>query len=273
MMKTIRGVAVPPLGLGTYELAGKAGEAAILSGIEIGYRHIDTASRYGNEGAVGRAIRASGVPRGDLFVTTKVWMSDLRPDDVRRSVSDSLARLQLDHVDLLLVHWPNPDIPLGETLDAFAEQKAKGRTRLIGVSNFTLPLLDEALNVHGADLFCNQVEYHPFLSQARLLERMGAADMLLMAYQPIARGAVNDTPLLQRIGARYGKTPVQVTLRWLIQQPRVGAIPRSSNPGRQAENFDIFDFTLTGEEMAAIHGLAEGRRTSDYAFAPQWDED
>ena len=272
MRKTIQGETVPALGFGTYELTGAAGEAAIRTAIETGYRHLDTATRYGNEAEVGRAIRASGVARGDLFVTTKIWFTDLRPADVRAHMAESLDRLGLDQVDLLLIHWPNPDIPLGETLAAFAEQQAAGHTRLIGVSNFTLPLLDEALEVHKAALFCNQVEYHPFLSQARLLERMRRADMLLMAYQPIARGDVFGGPVLEDIGARHGKTAAQVTLRWLIQQDHVGAIPRSSNPARQAENIDILDFTLSGDEMAAIHRLAEGRRYSDYDFAPDWDD-
>lgn len=272
MLKTIRGEAVPALGLGTYQLTGPEGEAAIRSAIAMGYRHLDTAIRYGNEIEVGRAIRDSGVPRDELFVTTKIWPSDLRPDDVHARMAESLDRLGLDRVDLLLVHWPARDIPLGETLAAFAAERAAGRTRLIGVANFTLPLLDEALDVHKADLFCNQVEYHPFLSQARLLERMARADMLLVAYLPIARGAVAEAPLLQQIAARHGKTPAQVTLRWLVQQDRVAAIPRSSRPARQAENLDIFDFALSGDEMAAIHGLAEGRRYCDYDFAPDWDD-
>ena len=272
MLKTIRGEAVPALGLGTYQLTGPEGEAAIRSAIAMGYRHLDTAIRYGNEIEVGRAIRDSGVPRDELFVTTKIWPSDLRPDDVHARMAESLDRLGLDRVDLLLVHWPARDIPLGETLAAFAAERAAGRTRLIGVANFTLPLLDEALDVHKADLFCNQVEYHPFLSQARLLERMARADMLLVAYLPIARGAVANVPLLQQIAARHGKTPAQVTLRWLVQQDRVAAIPRSSRPARQAENLDIFDFALSGDEMAAIHGLAEGRRYCDYDFAPDWDD-
>jgi len=272
MLKTIRGETVPALGLGTYELTGTAGETTIRAAIEMGYRHLDTAIRYGNEAEVGRAIRAAGVPRDELFVTTKIWFTDLRPEDVRARTAESLDRLGLDQMDLLLIHWPNPEVPLGETLAAFAEEKAAGHTRLIGVSNFTLPLLEEALEVHKADLFCNQVEYHPFLSQARLLDRMARADMLLMAYQPIARGAVSAVPLLNEIGARHGKSAAQVTLRWLIQQDRVGAIPRSSNPARLAENLDIFDFALSEEEMAAIHGLAEGRRYSDYAFAPDWGD-
>lgn len=272
MLKTIRGDTVPALGLGTYELKGPAGQAAIRGAIGMGYRHIDTAIRYGNEAEVGRAIRDSGVPRNELFVTTKIWPTDLRPQDVHARMAESLDRLELDQVDLLLVHWPSREVPLGETLSAFAEEKAAGRTRLIGVANFTLPLLDEALDVHKADLFCNQVEYHPFLSQARLLDRMGRADMLLVAYQPIARGAVGRVPLLQDIGARHGKTPAQVTLRWLVQQDRVAAIPRSSSAARQAENLDIFDFALDEAEMASIQGLAEGRRYSDFDFAPDWDD-
>ena len=271
MLKTIRGEAVPALGLGTYQLTGPKGEAAIRGALDLGYRHLDTAIRYGNESEVGRAIQASGVPRDELFVTTKIWPDDLRPQDVRARTAESLDRLGLDRVDLLLVHWPARDIPLGETLAAFAAERAAGRTRLIGVANFTLPLLEEALEVHKADLFCNQVEYHPFLSQARLLDRMARAGMLLVAYLPIARGAVSDVPLLRRIGARHGKTPAQVTLRWLVQQDRVAAIPRSSQASRQAENLDVFDFALDEGEMAAIHGLAEGRRYCDYDFAPDWD--
>lgn len=171
------------------------------------------------------------------------------------------------------MHWPSKTIPLGETLAAFAEEKAKGRTRLIGVSNFTLALLDEALEVHKADLFCNQVEYHPFLSQRALLDRMARAGMLLNAYQPIARGEVFKSPVLARIGRRHGKTAGQVTLRWLIQQPNVGAIPRSRRPERLRENLDIFDFELSAEEMEAIYGLGHGARYSRCAWEPEWDDD
>lgn len=272
IIKTIRGAQIPALGFGTFELTGTAGENAITEAIAMGYRHIDTAIRYGNEVEVGRAIRASGVPRGELFVTTKIWFNDLAPDTVHQRVGESLERLGLDQVDLLLVHWPSKDIPLGETLAAYAEEKARGRTRLIGVSNFTLAHLDEALEVHKADLFCNQVEYHPYLSQAKLLARMRAADMLLNAYQPIARGAVFQSELLQQIGARHGKSAGQVTLRWLLQQDRVGAIPRSSKPENMRANLDIFDFELSEAEMAQIHGLARGQRFSSFEWAPEWDD-
>lgn len=270
--KTIQGEAVPVLGLGTFELTGPAGEDAIRAAIDIGYRQIDTAIRYGNEVEVGRAIRSSGVARAELFVTTKIWFNDLKPDTVHQRVGESLERLGLDQADLLLVHWPAKDVPLGETLAAFAEEKSKGRTRLIGVSNFTLALLDEALDVHKAQLFCNQVEYHPFLSQERLLARMRRAGMLLNAYQPIARGKVFDNELLNALGRKYGKSAGQVTLRWLIQQDAVGAIPRSSRPENMRANLDIFDFELSPEDMAAIHGLASGKRYSDFDWAPAWDD-
>ncbi|MGK6314285.1 aldo/keto reductase [Neorhizobium sp. DT-125] len=270
--KEIRGVTIPALGLGTFELTGPEGEAAIRDAIDLGYRQIDTAIRYGNEVEVGRAIRASGVPRDELFVTTKIWFNDLSPETVSRRVGESLERLGFDQVDLLLVHWPTKETPLGETLAAFGEEKAKGRTRLIGVSNFTVALLDEALDLHKADLFCNQVEYHPFLSQQKLLARMHRADMLLNAYQPIARGKVFNSDLLNELGRKYGKTAGQVTLRWLIQQDGVGAIPRSSRKENMQANLDIFDFELSAADMEAIHRLARGERYSRFDWEPEWDE-
>ncbi|MDX3809437.1 aldo/keto reductase [Bosea thiooxidans] len=270
--KTIQGEVIPALGFGTFEITGPAGEAAIRTAIDLGYRQIDTAIRYGNEAEVGRAIRASGVPRGELFVTTKIWFNDLAPETVHRRVDESLDRLGLDQVDLLLVHWPAKDTPLGETLAAFAEERRKGRTRLIGVSNFPVALLDEALEVHKAELFCNQVEYHPFLSQEKLLARMRRAGMLLNAYQPIARGKVFDDDLLKALGRKYGKTAGQVTLRWLVQQDGVGAIPRSSKPENMRANLEIFDFELSPEDMAAIHGLARGQRYSSFEWEPAWDD-
>jgi diketogulonate reductase-like aldo/keto reductase len=271
MTKTIQGEAVPALGFGTFELKGPEGEAAIRTAIEIGYRQIDTAIRYGNEVEVGRAVRASGVPRGELFITTKIWFNDLQPETVARRVDESLDRLGFDQVDLLLIHWPTKDIPLGETLAAFAEAKAQGKTRLIGVSNFTVALLDEALDVHKAELFCNQVEYHPFLSQEKLLARMRRADMLLNAYQPIARGKVSASELLNDLGRKYGKSAGQITLRWHIQQDNVGAIPRSSRLENIRSNRDIFDFELSPEDMAAIHGLARGERYTRFDWEPDWD--
>lgn len=271
--KTIKGEQVPAIGLGTFQLTGPEGEAAIRAAIELGYRQLDTAIRYGNEVEVGRAVRASGVPRQELFVTSKIWFNDLEPAMVAQRTGETLERLGFDYVDLLLVHWPSRTIPLGETLDAFAQERAKGRTRLIGVSNFTAALLDEAIDVHKADLFCNQVEYHPYLSQRKVLERTQRAGMLLNAYQPIARGKVFSSELLKQIGRKYGKSGGQAALRWLIQQDGVGAIPRSSRVENLRANLDVFDFELTPQEMAAIHGLAEGYRISDFDWAPEWDKE
>lgn len=269
--KTIKGVQVPPIGLGTFELKGEEGARAIREALDVGYRHIDTAVRYGNEREVGAAIRAAGVPRDQIFVTTKVWFDRLAPEEVAKSTAESLERLQLDHVDLLLVHWPSRDVPLGETLAAFGEQKAAGRTRLIGVSNFTVALLREAIDVYGADLFADQVEYHPFLGQDKVLAACRNAGMLMTAYLPLARGTVFQSDVLQRIGRVYGKSAGQVALRWLIQQENVAAIPKSSNPANMKANLDIFDFELTLAEMRQVAELNTSRRMTNVAWAPQWD--
>lgn len=269
--KMIKGVSVPSIGLGTFELKGPEGIRAIRSAIEAGYRHIDTAIRYGNEAEVGQAIRDSGIARDELFVTTKIWFDNLAPANVAARTAESLERLQLDHVDLLLVHWPSRDVPMGETLAAFAEQRSRGRTRLIGVSNFTTALLDEAIRVHGADLFANQVEYHPFMAQPRVLKAVREAGMLLTAYLPLARGAVFQSDLLREIGARHGKSAGQVALRWLIQQDGVAAIPRSSRIENIKANLDVFDFELQPDEMDRIAALDEHRRLCDFDWSPDWD--
>ncbi|MFY0633787.1 MAG: aldo/keto reductase [Vannielia sp.] len=270
--KTAKGISIPALGLGTFELTGPDGTAAIRSAIEHGYRHIDTAVRYGNEAEVGQAIREAGVPREELFVTTKVWFDRLAPEQVRESIDGSLERLQLGHVDLLLVHWPGTEVPLSETLAAFAEAREAGKTRSIGVSNFTVALLDEAIDACGAELVANQVEYHPYLAQEKLLASARKRDMLLTAYQPIARGEVFKDPVITRIGEAHGKSAAQVTLRWLMQQDNVLAIPRSSRIENMKANFDIFDFELSAEEMAAISGLDRQDRKSDFEWAPEWDK-
>lgn len=269
--RMIKGVSVPAIGLGTFELTGSDGIRAIRAAIEAGYRHIDTAIRYGNEREVGQAIRDSGIARDELFVTTKIWFDNLAPEKVAARTAESLERLQLDHVDLLLVHWPSRETPLGETLAAFAEQRAGGRTRLIGVSNFTTALLDEAIRIHGADLFANQVEYHPFMAQPRVMTAVRDAGMLMTAYLPLARGAVFQSELLRAIGARHGKSAGQVALRWLIQQDGVAAIPRSSRIENIRANLDVFDFELDPEEMRRIAGLDEHRRLCDFAWSPAWD--
>ncbi|HEY3917035.1 MAG TPA: aldo/keto reductase [Stellaceae bacterium] len=271
---SVKNVTIPALGFGTWALSGNAAYQATRLALELGYRHIDTAQIYGNEAEIGRAIRDSGIARDAIFLTTKIAPSNLRAAEVKRSHEESLKRLGLDQVDLLLIHWPNAQTPLGETLDALAALRAAGKTRTIGVSNFTVALLREAVERHGADLFCNQVEYHPFLAQRPLREAMRRYGLMLTAYAPVARGRAFRDPTLAAIGRRYGKSGGQVALRWLLDQERVGAIPKADRREHAAANIDIFDFALTPEDRAAIDELAEERdRLVEWGgYTPDWDE-
>lgn len=267
-----KGAQLPALGLGTWALSGRTCYDAVRTALAIGYRHIDTAQLYGNESEVGDAIRDSGVPRGDIFVTTKVPMGELRAAQIRRNVAQSLKRLGSDYVDLLLIHWPSQREPLAETLGAFAEARAKGQTRFIGVSNFTVALLREAIETHRADVVCNQVEYHPDLSQRPVLAALAKYGLFLTAYAPLGRGRVAADRDLLRIGQAHGKTPSQVALRWLLDQPNVAAIPKSSNREHLAANFAIFDFSLSAADRALIDAKRGATRLVDPAgWAPAWD--
>jgi diketogulonate reductase-like aldo/keto reductase len=240
--------------------------------LEVGYRHIDTAQIYRNERDVGAAIRNSGVKRDEIFLTTKVWIDHFADGDLQRSAEKSLEKLGVDHVDLLLLHWPKPEVPLAETLKALNEVRSRGLTRAIGLSNFPSPLLEEAAKLSEAPIATDQVEYHPYLSLKTLIAKAHALGTSITAWSPLAQGKVAQDPTLIEIGRAHGKTPGQVTLRWLIQQGVI-AIPRTSNPARIEENFDILDFSLTDEEMTRIHGLARpGGRLGDWldkAYA--WD--
>ena len=261
---------IPALGFGTWELRGDACEKAVAIALDAGYRHLDTAQIYENEHEVGTALRASGLDRGDVFLTTKVWRTNLQPDTLLSSVDESLERLHTDHVDLLLIHWPNRDVELTATLDALQSVRAQGKTRLIGVSNFTPSLLARALDL-APDLACNQVEYHPFLSQDTLLELVRKHDMALTAYSPLGQGIVPHDETLQTIAATHGKSAVQVAIRWLLQQERVAAIPRSSSEQHIRANADVFDFSLDENEMDTVSALARGQRIVDPSFAPAWE--
>lgn len=265
------GARIPAIGLGTRELDERACARIVEQAIRLGYRHIDTAQVYDNERDVGDGIRASHVNRGEIFVTTKVWTTHFAPHNLERSVRESLVKLHLDHVDLLLLHWPNSHVPLAETLGALAHAKAMGLTRHIGVSNFTVALIEQAVALCPEPLVCDQVEYHPYLDQAKVRDACARAGMALVAYSPIAKGSVRKDGALAEIGRAYGKTPAQVCLRWLVQQGAV-AIPRTSKIERLSENIDIFDFTLADDHMARISamGSAAGRLT-DFGFAPKWD--
>lgn len=265
------GARIPSIGLGTWELRGRACARLVEQALKLGYRHIDTAQVYENEREVGEGLRASGVRRDDVFVTTKVWTTHFAPNDLERSAKESLARLRLSEVDLLLLHWPNPHVPLAETLGALAHVKKLGMSRHIGVSNFTVALIEEATALCPEPLVCDQVEYHPYLDQTKVLGSCARHGMALVAYSPIAKGRIRNDQTLSQIGQAHGKTPAQVCLRWLVQQ-NVSAIPRTSRIERLSENMDIFDFELSDAEMGQIFQLrsAKGRLT-DYGFAPKWD--
>jgi len=259
--RQIRGARVPALGLGTWELRGDGCVRAVDHALALGYRHLDTAQGYVNEAEVGAGLRRSGVPRDEVFLTTKVRPRSFGHADLLRSTEASLAALEVDAVDLLLLHWPNPEVPLEETLGALHEARERGLTRHVGVSNFPPSLLRRA--VAAGPTLTDQVEYHPFLSQTTLLELADDFDLLITAYSPVARGKVLHDPTLIAIGDGHGKTPAQVALRWLVQQPRVVAIPKAASPVNQAANLDIFDFELSTEEMAAIARLDRGERVVD----------
>jgi 2,5-diketo-D-gluconate reductase B len=265
-----KGFKIPILGLGTWALRGRDCARLTEQAIRIGYRHIDTAQMYDNEREVGEGVRASGL-RAEVMVTTKVQPTMLAPHDLERSVKESLARLHLDAIDLLLIHWPNPRVPLVETLGAMAKMKREGYTRQIGVSNFTVALLDEANKTSSETLVCDQIECHPFLNQDKVISACRRHRMAVVAYSPIARGGAHGNKVLERIGKAHGKTAAQVCLRWLIQQGIV-VIPRTSRVERLKENFDIFDFELSDAEMREIRGLAQsGGRIVDWTWSPSWD--
>ena len=266
-----KGARIPAIGLGTWELRGRTCARLVEQALRLGYRHIDTAQIYENERDVGDGLRASGIRRDDVFVTTKVWTTHFAPNDLERSTRESLVRLRLSDVDLLLLHWPNPHVPLAETLGALAHVKRLGLSRHIGISNFTVALIEEATALCPEPLVCDQVEYHPYLDQTRVLEACAHHGMGLVAYSPIAKGRIRNAQTLLRIGHAHGKTAAQVCLRWLVQQ-NVSAIPRTSKIERLSENIDIFDFELSDAQMRQIFQMRSARgRLTDYGFAPRWD--
>jgi 2,5-diketo-D-gluconate reductase B len=248
------GAQIPALGFGTSPMTGGLSPDTVAAALHAGYRHIDTAWKYGTERAVGEAMRTSGVPRGEIFLTTKVSHEYLRADDFAKSVDESLAALEVDYVDLLMVHWPNPEIPLHETMPALAKAKRQGLARHIGVANFNIALLDEAIRLCPEPLVCLQAEYHPYLDQTKLLDAVRDRGMAFVAYCPLGRGRLFDDPVLAEIAKARGRSIAQIALRWLMQQG-VAAIPRSSNPQRIADNFRVFDFALSDAEMARISAL------------------
>jgi diketogulonate reductase-like aldo/keto reductase len=269
---TAHGATMPVIGLGTSSMGDVRAEH-VATALKLGYRHIDTAWKYGTERQVGEGMRASGVPRADIFLCTKVSHEYLRADDFARSVEESLKTLGVDYVDLLLVHWPNLKIPLAETMAALAKAKRQGLARHVGVANFNIALLDQAISLCPEPLVTLQAEYHPYLDQTTLLNACRARGLIYTAYCPLGRGRLFKDPVLGEIARQMGRTIAQVALRWLIQKGIVAPIPRSSNPARMAENIDVFGFSLSDEEVKRIDALKrpDGRIANPTGRVPPWD--
>lgn len=266
------GCTMPVIGFGTSQLGNCA--EIVAKALELGYRHIDTAWKYGTEQGVGDGIKASGVARKDIFLVTKVSHEYLKADAFAKSVQESLERLQTDYVDLLFVHWPAIDgTPLAETMGALARAKRAGKARHIGVANFNIAMIEDAMRLCPEPLSVLQAEYHPYLDQSKVLAFCRKAGLAFMAYCPLGRGRLFKEPVLADIAKAKGRTLAQVALRWLVQQGNIAPIPRSANPQHMAESLKVFDFELTPDEMKRIHALArpDGRIANPAGRAPKWD--
>lgn len=271
---TANGANLPALGFGTFRMPGPEVLKILPLALKVGFRHVDTAQAYGNEAEVGEVIANSGIPREEIFLTTKVWVENFAHKDFIPSVDASLKKLRTDYVDLLLLHWPQSPVPLAEQIGALNEVVAAGKVRHIGVSNYNTELMGEAVSLSKAPIVTNQIEYHPYLAQPKVLSAARSYGMSITSYYAMANGRVPKEQLLADIGAGYGKTAAQVVLRWLIQQQGVVALSKTATESRLGENFAVFDFVLTGDEMKAIHALAEpdGRIVNPPTRAPKWDE-
>ena len=272
MPKIERGAGhMPVLGVGTFQLKGETCQQAVKTALSLGYRHVDTARMYENESQVADGIRASGVPREEIFLTTKLQLGKLDPDGVRQSCENSLRELNTPYVDLLLIHWPDGAVPLEDTLGAMATLKKEGKIRDLGVSNFTTTWLQKALAATDEPIFCNQIEYHPYIRQGPPMQICRENGIAVVAYSPLARGRVAKDQQLQEIGKKHNKTAVQVALRWIVRQQGVAAIPKGSSTEHLRENLDIFDFELDEEDIAAIGSGKHDTRLINPDFAPLWD--
>lgn len=265
------GAKIPVIGFGTMTLKDNLCVELVEAALHLGYRHLDTAQNYGNEREVGEGFRASGVPREDVFITTKVWFNRLAPGDLERSVDESLERLKLPWVDLLLIHWPNAQIPIADSIGALCKVKRSGLAKHIGVANYTVAMLDEATKAASEPLAALQIETHPYLDQTKVLAVAHRHGMAVVGYCPLARGKVPADAVLQHIGRAHNKSPAQVSLRFL-EQEKIIPIPRTSKRERLAENLGSLEFKLTDAEMAEITMLARpGSRIVSPPQAPQWD--
>lgn len=267
------GANIPALGFGTFRMPEEDVLRILPEALKTGFRHVDTAQIYKNETAVGEVLHASGIPRADIFLTTKVWVDRVGHDAFLASVDESLAKLKTDYLDLLLLHWPQSEMPLADRIGALNELRRAGKVKNIGVSNFSTALMAEAVQLSDAPIVTNQVEYHPYLDQTKIIDAARKTGMSITAYYLMADGKVPHDPVLKEIGARHGKTAAQVALRWAVQQKDVIALSKTATESRLMENFDIFDFALGDGEMAEIHKLArpDGRIVSPGHLAPDWD--
>ena len=264
---------IPPIGMGTFRLKGDDAYNAVSTALELGYRHIDTAQIYGNEQDVGRAIADSGVPRSELFVTTKIWTDNFTQDKLIPSLRESLDKLQLDQVDMTLIHWPSPGgkVPMQEYLGELMKAREQGMTRLTGVSNFTIDQLQEACELVGLDnIATNQVEIHPFLQNRKMVEFAREEGLHLTAYMPLAVGKVMKDETLDRIAEEHGATPPQVVMAWLMLQG-ITVIPSSTKRLHLESNLEADRVQLTADDLHFIRELDAGERIADPDFAPDWD--
>jgi 2,5-diketo-D-gluconate reductase B len=269
---TTRDVRIPRLGFGTFRMPGGACQPVVESALALGYRHLDTAAMYENEDAVGAAIAASGLPRNDIFVTTKVWHDQLaNGETVRRAFDASLAKLNLDHVDLYMVHWPSPDMDMATVLETLTALQGEGRTRAIGVCNFNLPMMRRAIDELGAPIAALQLEYHPFLDQSAMLAFLRARNIPLTAYAPLAQGRAAKDEALAGIAAKHGVSAAQVAIAWLLDQDGVIAIPKAQRPESQQSNLDALGIVLDDDDRARIAALPKDQRYVSPPFAPDWN--
>jgi 2,5-diketo-D-gluconate reductase B len=267
-----QGISLPKLGLGTYRLQGDACRQAVESALSLGYRHIDTAEMYGNEEAVGAAIAASKVSRQDLHVTTKVWNENLAPEAIRRSFDASLEKLKLDFVDLYLVHWPAPRMNLPAIFETLARLREEKRVRAIGVCNFNIALLRQAIEEVGAPIACNQIEYHVLLDQTKVRDYLRPKSIPVIAYCPLAQGRLAEHPQMESIARKHGATAGQVALKWLLDQEGVAAIPKSARAENQKANLEAWKLRLDDDDRRAIAALPKTQRLVNPGFAPAWDK-
>jgi 2,5-diketo-D-gluconate reductase B len=270
-LTTRNGLALPAIGLGTWPMTGTECTQAVHQALDVGYRHIDTATAYENEAAVGQALRDSNVPREQIHLTTKVWWDRLEPKAMRQSLEDSLRALGTEQVDLFHIHWPGKDWDLARSIDTLVALRDEGKTRHIGVANFPLGLLRQVVETLGAPLSAIQVEYHVLLGQQPLLDYARRHGLLLTAYTPLARGQAAAQPVIQAIARKHGVPPSQVALKWLLDQDGVAAIPKASSRENQLANLAALNVQLDDEDRAAIAGLPKDQRVVSPAFAPDWN--